>query len=347
MYTDFPSTRYQGSKRRILKWVKECLEGIEFETALDIFGGTGSVSYLLKTMDKEVTFNDILLYNVTSAKALVRNSNTKLSEKWLNRIESTETPSNGIVSRMYDGIFFTKEENVEIDKIAYCIFSNPETKLNGAKRDLALYSLSQALLMKRPFNLFHRANLDIRLKDCIRQFGNKVTWEKPIQELMNRNLTEANEAIFSNGKRHHVHRKDALKVNSGFDLVYIDPPYCSEGGACADYHNYYSFLDGLCDYTNWEGRINQSKKNLPLKKEETSFSQSTFEADLKELLSVHSESIIVMSYKSPGKPTAKELMSIFELTHKEPVQHGMKFSYALNRNNGDCKENLFIAMPKK
>lgn len=346
MCTDFPSTRYQGSKRRILEWVEGHLKGIEFDTALDVFGGTGSVSYLLKTMGKEVTFNDILLCNTTAARALVRNNSIRLSEKWLNKVKFAE-PYDGLVSRVYNNVFFTEEENKEIDKIAHCIFSNPKTRLEGARRDLALYALSQALLMKRPFNLFHRANLDIRLKDCERRFGNKTTWEKPILDLMQRNLKEANDAIFSNGKRHHVLRKDALSIGSGFDLLYVDPPYCSKGGICADYHNYYSFLDGMCDYTNWEERIDCSKKNLPLVKEKTSFMNSTFETDLKKLFSKHSESIIVMSYKSPGKPTTKELANMLKETHKDPMQQCLEFSYALNRNNGNCRENLFIALPKK
>ena len=48
-----PSTRYQGSKRKILPWIGECLGRIEFDSALDAFGGTGAVSYLMKQMGRE------------------------------------------------------------------------------------------------------------------------------------------------------------------------------------------------------------------------------------------------------------------------------------------------------
>ncbi|MCB9297121.1 MAG: DNA adenine methylase [Lewinellaceae bacterium] len=47
-YKKFPTTRFQGSKRKILPWIAESLEELEFETVLDGFGGTGSVSYLFK-----------------------------------------------------------------------------------------------------------------------------------------------------------------------------------------------------------------------------------------------------------------------------------------------------------
>lgn len=65
-----PSTRYQGSKRRILRWLYDNLNNLEFESVLDGFGGTGSVSYLFKLMQKKVTFNDVLLANYQSGIAL-------------------------------------------------------------------------------------------------------------------------------------------------------------------------------------------------------------------------------------------------------------------------------------
>lgn len=45
-----PTTRYQGSKRKILLWIYECMRGYEFHTVLDAFGGSGMVSCLLKRM---------------------------------------------------------------------------------------------------------------------------------------------------------------------------------------------------------------------------------------------------------------------------------------------------------
>ena len=38
----FPSTRYYGSKRKLLNWMYPHLAGLRFETALDAFGGSGS-----------------------------------------------------------------------------------------------------------------------------------------------------------------------------------------------------------------------------------------------------------------------------------------------------------------
>jgi len=66
-----PSTRYQGSKRKILPWIGEHFAQLKFETVLDAFGGTGSVSYLLKAMGKQVTYNDYMRWNYLIGTALI------------------------------------------------------------------------------------------------------------------------------------------------------------------------------------------------------------------------------------------------------------------------------------
>jgi adenine-specific DNA-methyltransferase len=57
---EFPTTRYRGSKRKILPWIYNNLSGLEYESVSDLFGGTGSVSYLFKRMGKKVIYNDHL-----------------------------------------------------------------------------------------------------------------------------------------------------------------------------------------------------------------------------------------------------------------------------------------------
>ncbi len=57
----FPSTRFQGSKLKIVDWIWDGLKRLNFDTALDAFGGTASVGYMLKSKGKLVTYNDISL----------------------------------------------------------------------------------------------------------------------------------------------------------------------------------------------------------------------------------------------------------------------------------------------
>ena len=56
----FPSTRYQGSKNKILDWIYYSTERLTFNTVLDAFGGTGSVDYAFKNLFKKFQ-NSILV----------------------------------------------------------------------------------------------------------------------------------------------------------------------------------------------------------------------------------------------------------------------------------------------
>ena len=75
-----PSTRYQGSKRKILPWLYDCLRGYEFHSVLDAFGGSGMMSYLFKQMGKRVTYNDLYAFNQIIGESIIENNRVLLSE---------------------------------------------------------------------------------------------------------------------------------------------------------------------------------------------------------------------------------------------------------------------------
>ena len=77
----FPSTRYQGSKSKIINWIKGNVENLNFSSVLDVFGGTGAVSYMFKSIGKKVIYNDYLKFNSIIANALIKNNNVKLSSE--------------------------------------------------------------------------------------------------------------------------------------------------------------------------------------------------------------------------------------------------------------------------
>jgi adenine-specific DNA-methyltransferase len=68
----FPTTRYQGSKHKLTNWIKEKTQYLDFDSVLDGFGGTGSVSFLFKSMGKKVIYNDYLKFNYTIEKSSYR-----------------------------------------------------------------------------------------------------------------------------------------------------------------------------------------------------------------------------------------------------------------------------------
>jgi SAM-dependent methyltransferase/16S rRNA G966 N2-methylase RsmD len=219
----FPSTRYLGSKRKLLGLLAEVFGGLEFETALDPFCGSGAVAYLLKCLGKSVDASDALESNAASARALVANDTVTLGEVTTELVEGlprTQDPT-GFVEQTFDEVFFEREENRFIDQILPRIRA-----LDPTRRDLALHALGQACLAKRPYNLFHRANLAMRRREVSRSFGNKTTWDTPFQALVSRFAAEADGAVFSGRNRCSARRADIAEVDlAARDLIYLDPPY--------------------------------------------------------------------------------------------------------------------------
>jgi len=76
-----PTTRYQGSKAKLVDWIWENIKDLNFLSALDVFGGTGVVGYYLKQKGKQVFYNDHLKSNYYMGKALIENNTVRLSEQ--------------------------------------------------------------------------------------------------------------------------------------------------------------------------------------------------------------------------------------------------------------------------
>ena len=104
-----PVTRYYGSKRRVVEKIWDALaeHHIEFDTMLDLFGGTGIVSYYMAKSGKTVVYNDILSFNCEIAKALLQSPRGVLSEmqalQLLQRMPNREYQA--IIEDNFDNIY--------------------------------------------------------------------------------------------------------------------------------------------------------------------------------------------------------------------------------------------------
>ena len=342
----FPSTRYQGSKRKIVPWLWECFRELDFTSVLDAFGGTGSVSYLLKKMGKKVTYNDLLHFNHQIGLALIENDEVTLQDEDVAFVltpSRTETPS--FVRDTFKGVYFTNKENAWIDTvIARINQTKAPTNQLRYKQALLNYALFQSCLIKRPFNLFHRRNLYLRLADVEREFGNKVSWDRPFSEHFAVFCLEASKSVFEGKNPCQALQGDVLDLpKAHYDLVYIDPPYLSTRGTneSADYRRCYHFLEGICQYGSWGKLIDYDTPNLRLRATSNDrwicSDENTGAFDL--LFDKFAKSILVLSYKKHGVPSIDTLIRMLRRHGRKVRSHSRHYKYALNHQNGSAKLN--------
>jgi adenine-specific DNA-methyltransferase len=342
----FPTTRYRGSKRKILPWIWENLKDLSFKSTLDLFGGTSVVSQLFKRMGKQVTYNDYSYFNYLGGSTFIANSNTKLTQTDLNFIlQKSKSFETKFISNNYNSYYFLDDENEWLDNILTRINDLKETYQDielFQKKALAIWAVGQSCLIKRPFNLFHRKNLNLRTSDVERKFGNKTTWETPFPVAFQRFVGEANRVIFSNDKENFAVYSDGLEYqNNNYDLVYLDPPYFFEKQSDEDYLKLYHFLDGIGQYDVWADLIDRNSSILSIKREKRwpakSISQLT---DIyKSLIDRFDKSIIVISHKSGSLVPISILSKLLEEKGKSVLIKEKSYSYALNKQNGKSHEN--------
>lgn len=337
---EFPSTRYQGSKAKLVDWIWEQIAGLSFNTCLDAFGGTGAVGYRLKQEGKSVTYNDFLRFNYYIGLSLIENSYVRLSfgeVDWLLQ-RHPEIAYPHFVQDTYADVYFTDEENAWIDQM----ITNIRQLTDPYKFAFAFFALCQACIIKRPFNLFHRKNLYLRFAEVERSFGNKTTWDSPFEEWFRLFAEEANRAVFDNGQTNLALNCDAVDVPGEYDLVYIDTPYISKHGVAVDYREFYHFLEGLTMYDEWNQHIDRKSKHRRLKLQPSEWTDKTrIHAAFDRLFRRYEESILVVSYRSDGIPSEPELVSLLRRYKRNVRVEHFGYKYVLSTNS-ESKELLLI-----
>lgn len=338
---EIPSTRYVGSKQKIVDWIWESIADLEFESFLDLFGGSGIVGYVAKINGKEVIYNDYLKFNHQIGKAIIENNREILTNEDLIFILSEHDfkyPS--FIQDTFSEVYFTDEENRWLD----IVITNISKLSNEHKKALAYYCLFQSCIRKRPYNLFHRKNLYIRLAKVKRSFGNKTTWETPFEKHFKEFAQEVNKLILDNQKNNLSINYNALAFPKEIsaDLVYIDTPYFSaHSNIGTDYRDFYHFLEGICNYENWEEKIDKKSKHLRLKKEKTIWeNKNEIHSGFENLFKRFKDKIIVVSYRSNGVPSEEEMINLLKKYKKNIKVYRKNFKYALSHNG--CEELLFV-----
>ncbi|PJF29002.1 MAG: hypothetical protein CUN52_10605 [Phototrophicales bacterium] len=210
------------------------------------------------------------------------------------------------------------------DNVGHLTFNSMLDVFGGTGAVIARFALCQACIIKRPYNLFHRANLYIRTANVERSFGNKITWDTPFEAHFRKFVTEANRAIFDNHHANRAIQTDAFMTPIGADLVYIDPPYLNQHGIGVDYRDFYHFLEGMMNYDSWYTQIDYASKHRRLTPQESEWTQpKTILSAFEKLIARHQNSILVISYRDDGIPSKADLIALLK-SYKSDVHEAQK-----------------------
>ena len=304
-YSVFPRLRYMGSKHRLMPWIADVVSGLEFDSALDAFSGSGCVSYMFKTLGKSVRSNDFLQFATDLTRATVENSHVQLNDDDIDGLLSPAPHRSQFIEHAFRGIFYSDEDNIFLDEVWAHLASLPDPK-----RQIALSALYRSCLKRVPRGVFTVAGLD-RYQDGRRDL------RLSLREHFVESVEVFNRLVFDNGQEHRTTSADVFELETDIDLVYLDPPYVPRSDDNC-YIKRYHFLEGLSSY--WSGaEFHPTSKVKKLKKRYTPFSyRREAEGAFSHLFEKFRESTIVLSYSSNGFP---DLTSLIELLacHKRRV----------------------------
>lgn len=320
----YPSTRFMGSKSKLLSEIWAVASQFDVDTVVDLFSGSGIVGYMFKAQGKTVISNDYMAMSATFTKAMVENNTVRLSMDEAMALLVPNAEGDRFVSETFKDLYYTDDENELIDTLR----ANIAAIKDPYKHAIAMTALIRACIKKRPRGIFTYTGQ--RYNDG----------RKDLQKTFTQQFLEAveavNAAVFDNGKKNVSKRGDAmdLKVEQP-DLVYIDPPYYSPLSD-NEYVRRYHFVEGLA--RDWQGvEIQEHTQTKKFKSYPTPFSTRMGAADaFDRLFKKYANSILIVSYSSNSLPTQDEMVAIMAKykAHVEVIPVDYKYSFG---NQADAK----------
>jgi DNA adenine methylase len=296
----FPSTRFMGSKEKLLAPLWAAISQFSPKSVLDLCSGSGVVSYMLKAQGQKVISNDYMRMATTIADATIANSHEILSQTDITKILDAPEVQDGFIWHTYREIYYKELDVKFLDKARIAILT-----LKGAKQSIAMAALIRACIKRRPRGIFTYTGdrYDDGRKDL----------KLSLAEHFILAVEQINNAIIDNGTSCEVQNVDLshnlpdVKV----DTVYLDPPYFSPLSD-NEYVRRYHFTEALA--RNWEDVEIQSHT----KTKKISNYPSPFRSEvgcvkaIGEIIDFYHQSSIVMSYSSNSLPTASTILALFK-----------------------------------
>lgn len=334
--SSYPPTRYMGSKEKLLPHIKSVVEQFEFNSAVDLFAGSGVVGYMFKTMGKQVFSNDYMAMSATIARAMIENSSARLEPGEIDGLFAPNDDADAFVQTTFKGLYYSDEENAVIDLVR----SNIRRIADPHKRAVAASSLIRACLKKRARGVFTYTGL--------RYDDGRADLMKSMEQQVRSAAALINQAVFDNGQECKARFGDAMDAPFKADLAYIDPPYFSPLSD-NEYVRRYHFVEGLA--RDWDGvEMQWHTKTRKFKSYPTPFSSRLGAADaFDRLFRKLKDSIILVSYSSNSLPTKDEIVHLMakHKRHVDVIDVDHRYSFANQGHKSETirnrvKEYLFV-----
>lgn len=256
---NFPEPQYLGAKYVHRGWIAQYIPE-DAHVALDAFGGSQSIAYLLKQLGKKTVTNDFLGFNNEIGKALIENPGLTLDRADVEILFSdNRNPKEfDLMERLYSNLFFTREEAALLDSFR----SNVE-KLDGEyKKAMAFAVMCRSMTRKVTMGHFAHTQALVYAANPERVKRNR-SLVRPLKDIFMDLLPEYNAAVFDNQEQNKSYNEnilDLLPRLRGVDLVYFDPPYCNSH---ADYQSFYHLLETFVVYWKDKKFVNGIKRYEP------------------------------------------------------------------------------------
>jgi DNA adenine methylase len=334
---NYPSTRFMGSKRKLIDKIWDVAGQFQYNTVIDLFAGSGVVSYMFKCQGKRVISNDHMHMSWQYAKAMIENNDRQLPEVALERLLEKKPKTNRFVEKTFSGLYFSDDDNRLIDRLRF----NIAALNNPYDRAIATAALMRACTKKRARGIF--TFVGFRYNDGRRDLM------MPLEQHFRLAVKTINNAVFSNGQSNLAICGDALGVKiSKNALVYMDPPYYSPLSD-NEYVRRYHFIEGVA--RGWKGvKIQDHTMTKKFASYVTPFAsrQGAYNA-FDVLFKRFQSNILLVSYASNGLPTMDEIINLMKChkAHVEvvPVNHRYSFGNQGNKvrdNKNAVSEYLFV-----
>lgn len=305
----YPELRYMGSKKRLLPWIHQVLETLDFESAHDPFSGTGCVAYLMKSMGRRVIASDFLNFSSLIARATIENNHQHLDGKAVRHLLDRTPNPHRFIETTFAGVFYTKDDLRFLDSVS----GNIRQLEDPCEQALAFAALFRSCLKRQPRGVFTVSG------DLSRYDDGRRDLRLSLEEHFLEQIEVFNRTVFDNGRKNKAVRSDISELpRRKVDLVYLDPPYVPRADDNC-YIKRYHFLEGLSCY--WQGLpVDTSTKVKKIAKRYTPFSyRRTAVEAFDRMFARFAKSTIVLSYSSNGYPDLNQLEDLLR-RHKGSVQ---------------------------